>query len=117
MRSRDVPPVKRDTKSKGDISELRVAVELTGIGYSVSKPLGENQRYDLIADDGERRRDDVQLLQYARPSADRQFGDATVHRADRVARRVLPGEREGVRDPRSAINADENPASSRSTSE
>ena len=45
---------KRDTKSKGDISELVVAVALTRAGYAVSKPLGENQRYDLIADDGER---------------------------------------------------------------
>ncbi|MDQ6941249.1 MAG: group I intron-associated PD-(D/E)XK endonuclease [Candidatus Eremiobacteraeota bacterium] len=47
-------PKKRDTKSKGDISELVVAVALTKAGYAVSKPLGENQRYDLIADDGER---------------------------------------------------------------
>lgn len=47
-------PIRRDTKSKGDISELVVAVALTRAGYAVSKPLGENQRYDLIADDGER---------------------------------------------------------------
>jgi hypothetical protein len=47
-------PTKRDTKSKGDISELVVAVALTKAGYAVSKPLGENQRYDLIADDGDR---------------------------------------------------------------
>jgi PD-(D/E)XK nuclease superfamily protein len=47
-------PIKRDTKSKGDLSELVVAVALTKAGYAVSKPLGENQRYDLIADDGER---------------------------------------------------------------
>jgi hypothetical protein len=45
---------KRDTKTKGDISELRVAVAFAEAGYAVSKPLGENQRYDLIADDGER---------------------------------------------------------------
>lgn len=43
---------KRNTKLKGDISELRVAVALAEAGYLVSKPLGENQRYDLIADDG-----------------------------------------------------------------
>jgi hypothetical protein len=48
------PLTKRDTKSKGDISELVVAVALTRAGYAVSKPLGENQRYDLVADDGER---------------------------------------------------------------
>jgi hypothetical protein len=45
---------KRNTKLKGDISELRVAVALAEAGYAVSKPLGENQRYDLIADDGTR---------------------------------------------------------------
>jgi PD-(D/E)XK endonuclease len=45
---------KRDTKTKGDVSELRVAVAFTEAGYAVSKPLGENQRYDLIVDDGER---------------------------------------------------------------
>jgi hypothetical protein len=49
-----VDRVKRDTKSIGDISELRVASALAELGYAVSKPLGENQRYDLIADDGER---------------------------------------------------------------
>jgi hypothetical protein len=49
-----VAPPKRNTKLKGDISELRVAVALTEAGYAVSKPLGENQRYDLIADDGKR---------------------------------------------------------------
>jgi hypothetical protein len=47
-------PAKRDTKTKGDISELRVALALAELGYAVSKPLGENQRYDLIADDGDR---------------------------------------------------------------
>lgn len=52
--SEAVPPIKRDTKTKGDLSELLVAVALTKAGYAVSKPLGENQRYDLIADDGER---------------------------------------------------------------
>jgi hypothetical protein len=45
---------KRDTKSIGDLSELEVAVALARSGYAVSKPLGENQRYDLIIDDGER---------------------------------------------------------------
>jgi hypothetical protein len=49
----DVKP-KRNTKLKGDIAELRVAAALTEAGYAVSKPLGENQRYDLIADDGKR---------------------------------------------------------------
>lgn len=45
---------KRDTKFKGDVSELRVAASLTEAGYAVSKPLGDSQRYDLIIDDGQR---------------------------------------------------------------
>ena len=45
---------KRNTKLVGDISEARVIVALTEAGYLVSKPFGENARYDLIADDGER---------------------------------------------------------------
>lgn len=49
----DVPP-KRDTKRIGDISEARVLLALTEAGYRVSKPFGENCRYDLVADDGER---------------------------------------------------------------
>jgi hypothetical protein len=48
------PPRRRDTKRVGDISELEVALALTRAGYVVSRPLGENQRYDLIADDGTR---------------------------------------------------------------
>jgi hypothetical protein len=56
VRSRDAGVAenapKRNTKLTGDISELRVAVALTEAGFAVSKPLGENQRYDLIADDG-----------------------------------------------------------------
>jgi PD-(D/E)XK endonuclease len=44
---------KRNTKLKGDISELRVAAALIEAGYAVSKPFGENQRYDLVIDDGE----------------------------------------------------------------
>jgi hypothetical protein len=43
---------KRDTKCKGDVSELRVAAALVARGFAVSKPIGENQRYDLVADDG-----------------------------------------------------------------
>jgi len=35
-------PAKRDTKRVGDISEARVLLALTGAGYRVSKPFGEN---------------------------------------------------------------------------
>ena len=47
-------PAKRDTKTKGDASEMRVILALSEAGYAVSIPFGENHRYDLIADDGSR---------------------------------------------------------------
>lgn len=49
-----VEKTKRNTKLVGDISEARVIVALTEAGYLISKPFGENARYDLVADDGER---------------------------------------------------------------
>lgn len=45
---------KRNTKAVGDTSEAAVLTALVRNGYSVSIPFGENQRYDLIADDGAR---------------------------------------------------------------
>ena len=47
-----VRTTKRDTKSKGDVSEARVLSALLEAGYAVSRPFGENQRYDLVMDDG-----------------------------------------------------------------
>jgi hypothetical protein len=44
----------RDTKAVGDLSELMVITALVRHGYLVSIPFGENHRYDVIADDGER---------------------------------------------------------------
>jgi len=52
--SREPERVKRDTKSIGDRSEAIVLAELVKRGYLVSIPFGENQRYDLIIDDGTR---------------------------------------------------------------
>ena len=46
--------VKRDTKAVGDRSEAIVLAELVKKGYLISIPFGENQRYDLLADDGTR---------------------------------------------------------------
>lgn len=45
---------KRDTKSIGDRSEATVLAALVRAGYDVSIPFGENQRYDLLADNGTR---------------------------------------------------------------
>lgn len=43
-----------NSKAKGEISEGHVIAHLLKLGYSVSMPFGDNQRYDLIWDDGER---------------------------------------------------------------
>jgi hypothetical protein len=40
----------RDTKSIGELSELIVAYSLSRAGYLVSKPFGENARYDFVID-------------------------------------------------------------------
>jgi PD-(D/E)XK endonuclease len=52
--ARDRVSFLRDTKSIGELSELIVALELARAGYLVSMPLGENQRYDLVVDDGDK---------------------------------------------------------------
>lgn len=41
-----------NTKQVGEISEASILAELLKKGYSVSKPFGDNQHYDLIIDDG-----------------------------------------------------------------
>lgn len=45
---------RRNTKAVGDRSELEVMGALIRNGYRIALPFGENHRYDLIADDGER---------------------------------------------------------------
>jgi hypothetical protein len=42
-----------NTKAKGDVCEIKVAAALIEVGYSVSIPWGDNQRYDMLIDDGE----------------------------------------------------------------
>jgi hypothetical protein len=40
------------TKRKGNVGELRVALQLSGMGYSVFKEIGDISRIDLIAEVG-----------------------------------------------------------------
>ena len=40
-----------NTKQIGEVSEACILAELLKKGYSVSKPFGDNQKYDLIIDD------------------------------------------------------------------
>ena len=51
---REYHGAKRDTKAVGDRSEAIVLATLIKNGYLVSIPFGENQRYDLLADNGGR---------------------------------------------------------------
>lgn len=44
--------MRTNTKSQGDIAELRFAAYFASKGYYVSKPLTDNAPYDLIIDDG-----------------------------------------------------------------
>lgn len=39
-------------KQKGELSEQHVIVRCMELGYTVSKPVGDSARYDLIVDDG-----------------------------------------------------------------
>jgi len=40
------------SKDKGDLTELEFTVEATGRGMVVSKPWGDNERYDVVVDAG-----------------------------------------------------------------
>jgi hypothetical protein len=51
---RRAPSLKRNTKRIGDISEAQVILALTNMGVDILIPFGENHRYDLVADDGEK---------------------------------------------------------------
>lgn len=41
---------KLPTKQKGEIAEANVIAILLEKGYAISKPLGDNQPYDLVLD-------------------------------------------------------------------
>lgn len=45
--------MEQTTKQKGEISESQVLAALMRVGYPVLVPFGDNQRYDLVFDDGE----------------------------------------------------------------
>lgn len=47
-------PIYLNTKSVGELSEGIILAHLLKKGYSVALPFGNNQRYDLVVDDGDR---------------------------------------------------------------
>jgi hypothetical protein len=55
-------PGGRDTtKHRGDIYEMQFMIEASKRGFGVAKPIGENERYDVILDRGGRRMWRVQV--------------------------------------------------------
>lgn len=49
------PPVRRrNPKAVGELSEAAVVHHLVRAGYELARPLGDNQRYDLLIEDGDR---------------------------------------------------------------
>lgn len=45
--------IQKNTRKQGDVGLGQAIAYFTGMGYSVSIPLTESQRYDLIVDDGD----------------------------------------------------------------
>lgn len=127
LKPRVVESAKRDTKTIGDISEMHVILAMRKRGYDVSVPLGENHRYDLVVDDGEklsriqvktgRVRGDVIKYNCSSSHAHRGGHSSSVFRPDRLSRGLLPGQREGVHPARDRIDGDERPSAAVCASE
>jgi hypothetical protein len=58
---RAVPRGSDSTKHRGDIYEMLFMIEASKRGFGVAKPIGENERYDVILDRGRRRMWRVQV--------------------------------------------------------
>ena len=46
---------RKSSKHRGDISEMQFMIEASNRGFGVAKPIGDNERYDVILDRGLRR--------------------------------------------------------------
>lgn len=49
------PGARNTTKHQGDITEMLFMIEASNRGFGVAKPIGDNERYDVILDRGMRR--------------------------------------------------------------
>jgi hypothetical protein len=43
-----------NTKARGDLAELAFVLKAASLGFGVSQPHGDNERYDFVVDSGER---------------------------------------------------------------
>jgi len=50
-----VPGGRNTNKDRGDISEMQFMIEASNRGFGVAKPIGQNERYDVVLDRGCRR--------------------------------------------------------------
>jgi hypothetical protein len=48
------PPIHRNTKRTGELSEAAFVLKATTLGFLVAKPWGDSERYDFILDNGAR---------------------------------------------------------------
>jgi hypothetical protein len=51
---RKPPPKHPNTKRIGELAEAAFVVKAAGLGFAVSKPWGDSERYDFILDSGNR---------------------------------------------------------------
>jgi len=64
--------LQKNTRRQGDVGLGQAIAYFTSLGYSVSLPLTESQRYDLIVDDGEElARIEVKSSRYTVPANSR----------------------------------------------
>jgi hypothetical protein len=52
--SNDAPQKRPNTKRTGEFSETAFLLKATGLGFAVTKPWGDSERYDFILDAGPR---------------------------------------------------------------
>jgi hypothetical protein len=52
--SNDAPQKRPNTKRTGEFSEAAFLLKATGLGFAVTKPWGDSERYDFILDAGPR---------------------------------------------------------------
>jgi hypothetical protein len=53
-KKRAAPGGRNTSKHRGDVAEMEFMIEAKNRGFEMSKPFGDNERYDLILDGGRR---------------------------------------------------------------
>jgi hypothetical protein len=85
-KKRAAPGNRNSSKHRGDVAEMQFMIEAKNRGFGVSKPFGDNERYDLILDGGRRRLWRVQV----KSSASVHHNGFAVRACWRSSRKHLP---------------------------